>query len=74
MKKMIKYVFFKYFIKIRVFAGGGGGGAERLVSIRGRVGCSIFTPNMVWGRGRGRRRGCLNPPPTRSAMPSFESF
>jgi len=40
---MKKYAFFKYFIKNKVFAGG--------------VGCSIFTPDMVWGRGRGRVHG-----------------
>ncbi|KEH26307.1 PIF1-like helicase [Medicago truncatula] len=36
----------------KVFAGGGGGGAGRPVPIEGGVGCSIFTPNVVWGRGR----------------------
>jgi len=49
---MKKYAFFKYFIKNRVFSGGGGGGSGRPVSIGGGVGCSIFTPNMVWGQGR----------------------
>ena len=49
---MKKYAFFKYFIKNKVFAGGSGGGAERPVPIGGGVGCSIFTSDMVWGRGR----------------------
>lgn len=39
--------FLKYFIKKRVFAGGGWGGVE----------CSIFTPDMVWGRGSGHGSG-----------------
>jgi len=34
--------FLKYFMKNRIFRGEGGDG----------VGCSIFTFNMVWGRGR----------------------
>ena len=62
---MKKYAFFKYFIKNKVFAGGGGGGAGRPVPIGGGVGCSIFTPDMVWGRGRGQERGYSNPPPIR---------
>jgi len=51
MKKMKKYVFFKYFIKNRFFAGGGGAGGE--------VGCSIFTFNMVrrWVRVHGSGGG-----------------
>jgi len=49
---MKKYAFFKYFIKNKVFAGGGGGGAGRPIPIGGGVRCSIFTPDMIWGRGR----------------------
>jgi len=44
---MKKYAFFKYFIKNRVFTGGGGAGLGDPW-----VGCSIFTPNMIWGWGR----------------------
>ena len=54
---MKKYAFFKYFIKNRVFASGRWGGAGRPVPIGGGVGCSIFTPNIVWGRGRGQVHG-----------------
>jgi len=54
---MKKYAFFKYFIKNRVFAGGGGDVAERPVLIGGGVGCSIFTSDMVWERGRKRVHG-----------------
>jgi len=54
---MKKYAFLKYFIKTKVFAGGGKGRAGRPVPIGGGVGCSIFTPDMVWGRGRGRVHG-----------------
>jgi len=43
---MKKYAFFKYFIKNRVSAGGGGDGAGRPVPMGG-VGCSIFTPDIV---------------------------
>jgi len=49
---MKKYAFFKYFIKDRVFAGGGGSGARRPVPIGAEIGCSIFSSDMVWGRGR----------------------
>ena len=59
---MKKHAFFKYFIKYRVFTDGGGAG--RPVPIRGGVGCSIFTPNIVWGRVHGSgggNGGCLNP-------------
>ena len=58
---MKKYTFFKYFIKNKVFAGGGGGRAGRPIPI----GCSIFTPDMILGRGRvygsGGRMGILKP-------------
>jgi len=64
---MTKYAFFKYFIKNKVFAGEGGGGAGRPVPIGGGVGCSIFTPDMVWGRGgcmeAGAGTGILKPVP-----------
>jgi len=43
--------FLKYFIK-NSFRGWAWGGAGRPVPIRGGVGCSIFNPNMVWGRER----------------------
>ena len=65
---MKKYGFFKYFIKNGVFAGGGGAEAGRPVPIGSKVGCSIFTPNIVWRRMAGawkREQGCSNPPPTR---------
>jgi len=42
---MKKYAYVKYFIKNRVFVGGGGTG--RPVPIWGGVGCSIFTFDMI---------------------------
>ena len=54
---MKKYALFKYFIKNRVFTGGDGGRAERPVPIEDGVGCSVFTPNMVWGRGECMKTG-----------------
>jgi len=65
---MKKYAFFKYFIKNKVFTGGGEGGNGW-----GGVGCSIFTSGMVWGRERGRGRGYSNPPPIRPVAMSREN-
>ena len=45
---MKKYAFFKYFIKNRVFTGGGGAGTP--VPIGGGVGCLIFTFEWCGGR------------------------
>ena len=45
------------FIFFKVFAAEGKGGAGRSVPIGGGVGCSVFTPDMVWGWGRGRVHG-----------------
>jgi len=43
------------------------GGAGRPVPVGGRVGCSIFTPDIVWERGRVRcmeaGAGMLKPAP-----------
>ena len=55
---MKKYAFFKYFIKNRDFASVGGGEVGRPVSIKGVVGCSIFTLYRVWdGPGAWKRGG-----------------
>jgi len=62
---MKKYAFFKYFIKNRVYAGGGGAGARRPIPSEGGVGCSTFTPQYSLGTRAGawkRGRGCLNTP------------
>jgi len=51
---MKKYAFFKYFIKNKVFMGG------RSRETRPHwvgIGCSIFIPDIVWGRGRRRVHG-----------------
>jgi len=71
-----KYVFFKYYIKNRVFAGRGGDGSRKPVPLGGGLDVQFFT-DMVWGRGRWMEAGMgavmLKPAPVPPMLPCLPS-